>query len=79
MPPLLPVMEGVCDSCGAKNSLVQRADDTKEIITDRLRVYHEETAPLIDYYRQRGPYGDTRERRGVRCWLTAAMERRAVS
>jgi adenylate kinase len=42
----------VCDQCGEK--LIQRVDDEPETIRNRLRVYHEQTAPLIDYYEQRG-------------------------
>lgn len=54
MPPLLPNVAGVCDKCGAKDSLVTRADDTKEIIEDRLQVYHRHTQPLIDFYAAKG-------------------------
>ncbi len=43
---------GICDRCGG--SLVQREDDREEIIRSRLQVYKSETAPLIDYYRQKG-------------------------
>jgi len=32
----------------------QRADDREEVVRERLRVYAEKTAPLVDYYRQRG-------------------------
>ncbi len=47
-----PKTEGICDSCGG--NLVVRKDDTPEIIKERLNVYHEHTAPLIDYYRSQG-------------------------
>ena len=46
-----PKVEGVCDSCQSK--LVQRPDDQKETILNRLDVYKEQTTPLIDYYRTR--------------------------
>jgi adenylate kinase len=46
-----PATEGVCDKCGGE--LYQREDDTPVTIKERLKVYHEKTAPLIDYYRQR--------------------------
>ena len=52
MPPLLPKVEGKCDKCN--NVLIQRADDTVEIITNRLEVYNKSTAPLIDYYTKKG-------------------------
>jgi adenylate kinase len=44
--------ERVCDRCGGE--LVQREDDREETISARLKVYANQTAPLIDYYRQRG-------------------------
>lgn len=47
-----PKQEGMCDSCGG--SLVQRTDDCEEVIRERLRVYHESTAPLLGFYRSRG-------------------------
>jgi adenylate kinase len=43
---------GVCDRCGGE--LYQREDDREETITHRLKVYENQTAPLIGYYRQRG-------------------------
>jgi adenylate kinase len=47
-----PKKEGVCDACGSK--LIQRADDHEDVVTDRLRVYERQTAPLIEYYREKG-------------------------
>jgi len=47
-----PREDGVCDNDGEK--LVQREDDKPETIRERLRVYRERTAPLIDYYKNRG-------------------------
>ena len=47
-----PKTEGVCDNCGAK--LVQRKDDNEETVVNRLKVYHETTAPLIEYYSGKG-------------------------
>jgi len=52
MPPMLPKVSGTCDKCGGK--LVQRSDETKEIIENRLKVYEEQTEPLIKYYRDKG-------------------------
>ncbi len=46
-----PKVEGVCDNCGAK--LVQRPDDKEETIENRLKVYEKQTAPLIDYYKNK--------------------------
>ncbi len=44
--------DGLCDKCGGK--LNQRADDKPETILERLRVYHEQTEGLIDYYKKSG-------------------------
>ena len=49
---LPPKVEGICDHCGT--ALVVRADDNPETVRDRLRVYHAQTEPLIEYYRQKG-------------------------
>jgi adenylate kinase len=47
-----PQKTGACDRCG--ESLVQRSDDKRETIEARLKVYEEQTAPLISYYRGKG-------------------------
>jgi adenylate kinase len=47
-----PQKDGVCDKCGGE--LDQRSDDEEETVRRRFRVYSEETAPLIDYYRRQG-------------------------
>jgi adenylate kinase len=47
-----PQQAGVCDRCGGE--LYQRPDDTPETQQHRIRVYFEQTAPLIDYYRKKG-------------------------
>jgi adenylate kinase len=47
-----PKHEGVCDQDGSR--LVQRDDDKPEVIRNRLRVYHDQTEPLIDYYDEQG-------------------------
>ena len=43
-----PKVEGICDNCGAK--LIQRPDDTEETAVNRLAVYDQNTAPLLDFY-----------------------------
>lgn len=43
-----PKKEGICDRCGGK--LFQRADDNEETVKNRLKVYNDQTAPLISYY-----------------------------
>lgn len=47
-----PRVTGFCDKCGTE--LVQRPDDEPEAVRTRLRVYGEQTQPLLDYYRKRG-------------------------
>ncbi|MCL2426232.1 MAG: adenylate kinase [Oscillospiraceae bacterium] len=47
-----PKVEGICDACGA--ALVIRKDDEAETIVNRLKTYHNETEPLIDYYKTQG-------------------------
>ncbi len=47
-----PKTPGVCDRCGGP--LIQRPDDRPETVRRRLKVYFEQTAPLLDYYRGRG-------------------------
>ena len=45
-------IDGVCDKCGGK--LMQRSDDNEATIGNRLKVYENQTAPIIDYYRKQG-------------------------
>jgi adenylate kinase len=47
-----PKNEGFCDLDGTK--LIQRDDDKPETVMRRLKTYHEKTAPLIEYYEDRG-------------------------
>jgi len=49
-----PKIEGQCDKCGG--SLMQRADDTEEVISQRLEVYTEQTAPLLEFYEHEGSF-----------------------
>lgn len=49
-----PRKPGVCDHDGGE--LVQRADDNEETITKRLKVYRDQTAPLIEYYKSQDKY-----------------------
>ena len=46
-----PKQEGICDVCGTK--LIQRNDDTLETAENRLNVYDEQTAPLLQFYKER--------------------------
>ncbi len=47
-----PERVGICDRCGG--DLIQRSDDQKDTVEARLSVFEKQTAPLVEYYRQRG-------------------------
>ncbi len=47
-----PAVPGVCDRCGGE--LYQRSDDREETVKERLDVYTNQTAPLLEYYRRQG-------------------------
>ena len=47
-----PAKDGICDSC--QGELYQREDDKEEVISRRLEVYQEQTAPIVDFYRVEG-------------------------
>jgi adenylate kinase len=49
-----PKRKNICDVCSGK--LMSRNDDKPDVIRDRLRVYHEQTEPLVDYYRAKSNY-----------------------
>jgi adenylate kinase len=49
---LKPKISGKCDKCGG--DLFKRADDEPDVILERLRVYQETSAPVVDYYRGKG-------------------------
>ena len=46
-----PEKDGICNLCGAQ--LVQRTDDREETVLERLKIYHEQTEPLVEYYRKK--------------------------
>ena len=43
----------VCPVCKSVNSYITRKDDTEEVIKNRLKLYHEQTAPVIEYYKNK--------------------------
>jgi adenylate kinase len=49
----LPKVKGVCDRCGG-TQFVRRKDDNEEVVRSRLKAYHAQTEPLIDYYTGQG-------------------------
>lgn len=58
-----PQQPGVCDKCGGE--LYQRPDDTPQTQKHRIEVYFEQTAPLIDYYRDKGLLVEVDGRPGI--------------
>ena len=48
---LPPNKENICDSCNGE--LYQRTDDTKDVVKKRLEVYHKETEPVLDFYKDK--------------------------
>ncbi len=53
---LKPKVEGLCDNDGVE--LVRRPDDSPEVVANRLKTYHQQTEPLVDYYRNNGTVYD---------------------
>jgi len=49
---LKPKVEGKCDKDGTE--LIQRPDDNLEVVQSRLKTYHEQTEPVVDYYKNNG-------------------------
>jgi adenylate kinase len=49
---LKPKVEGICDNDGA--GLIQRPDDTLEVVENRLKNYHQQTKPVVDYCKKTG-------------------------
>lgn len=47
-----PAKAGICDKCGSQ--LIHRDDDKEETVRTRLSVYHQQTQPLLAYYREKG-------------------------
>jgi adenylate kinase len=46
---LKPKVEEICDNDGTR--LIQRPDDSPEVVTNRLKTYHQQTEPVVDYYK----------------------------
>ena len=61
-----PKTAGVCDVCGSTD-LRRRADDTEEALRERLRLYDEQTQPLLDYYQQRGIVREVNGDQAIAC------------
>jgi adenylate kinase len=53
---LKPKVDGLCDNDGVR--LIQRPDDSPEVVANRLKTYHQQTEPLVDYYKNNGTIFD---------------------
>jgi adenylate kinase len=70
-----PKKEGICDVCGSE--LVLRDDDKPETVKNRLKVYHDQTQPLIDYYTKQGvlhTVDGTRDVKDVFAGITSVLD-----
>ncbi|QSG11285.1 adenylate kinase [Halapricum desulfuricans] len=73
-----PEEEGVCDECGGE--LIHREDDTEQAVRNRLEVFEENTAPVIDHYRERENFVEIdgeQSLEGVWNDIETAIERKA--
>ena len=55
--------EGICDACNT--TVIQREDDTEETVLKRLKTYHNQTEPLIEYYKNEGKLTGCRRSRKI--------------
>jgi adenylate kinase len=60
---LKPKQDGLCDNDGTE--LIQRPDDTTEVVANRLETYHQQTEPLVDYYKNNGTVFDIKADRSA--------------
>ncbi|MCU0851811.1 MAG: adenylate kinase [Thermoplasmata archaeon] len=58
-----PANKDTCEKCGSR--LVQRDDDKEETVRNRLKVYREQTAPLVEHYRKKGKIADIDGSKGI--------------
>lgn len=58
-----PKAPGVCDRCGS--GLIQRDDDKEDTVRNRLRIYMEQTAPLLEHFRMKGNLVDIDGSKGI--------------
>jgi len=67
-----PATAGRCDQCGGE--LYQRSDDQPETVRRRLTVYFRDTAPLVEYFRQRGKLVEVNGEQGIEAVSQALMD-----
>lgn len=65
-------VDGVCDKCGG--NAVQRKDDAPEIVIERLKTYHVQTAPLADFYAAKGKLTRVKGLDGVEATSKVVLE-----
>lgn len=63
MPSMKPKKDGICDKCGS--DLEIRVDDTLEIIEERMRIFYQQSKPIIEYYRSEGLLLEYEIKKGV--------------
>jgi adenylate kinase len=66
-------INGRCDECGT--ALIQRKDDTAEVIAERLAVYHKTTEPLIRYYQEQNAYTEVNGDKAVNEIFDSIMDK----
>ena len=49
-----PTVANVCDKCGRSDSLLQRKDDTTEVVVSRLKIFSDAVEPMLSYYKSKG-------------------------
>lgn len=73
LPSMSPRIEGRCDKCGGE--LIQRVDDRSEVVKERLKVYHEQSKPVLEYYCCKVPFVDIRVTRGPEIMVDKIIEK----
>lgn len=68
-----PKVEGKCDSCGGE--LFQRADDSEEAVLERLRLFDEQTKPVLGFYKKQGVLQEIDGERPIATILKDILER----
>jgi adenylate kinase len=74
-----PKVQGICDVCGG--DLMQRPDDREEVIENRLLAYEKQTAPLIDYYKNKKTLSEVSgdlDVEPLNCALEAIFDKRGI-
>jgi adenylate kinase len=72
LPPMSPKKTGICDKCGGK--IIQRLDDKPEVVRERLKVYEEQSKPLLEYYKKKLPMLNVNVTRGPEIMVEKIIE-----